>query len=333
MARRGCFASAGSRGLRHEEALVGYRLRSGQPVVHEVLRIANRQLELAIAGLNTADDAESRGVHATRRHVKKVRALIRLVRPALGRVRYRSVNRRLRVVNRRLAPVADGQAVLGTLARVAERYRDELPRDVSATIHKELVRRAAIAYEEAAVNNVREAAAAMLRRERDGVSDWQLGTTGFRAIAGGLERTVRDGRRAMAKAVTSARSEDYHTWRQRVKDLWLQTRLLQARCGNRLAAHERRLEELDGFLGECHNCAILCAAVRSESTLTRTDAARCLRLVRRYERSLRRAARELGATVYRDTPAQYVTRVERHWRSARQRRRRDRRGTSWRTAA
>jgi hypothetical protein len=137
----------------------------------------------------------------------------------------------------------------------------------------------------------------------------------------------------MAKAVANARSEDYHTWRQRVKDHWLQIRLLQERCGNRLAAYERRLEELDGFLGECHNCGILRDAVRSDSTLSRTDAARCIRIVRRYQRALRGAARQLGAKIYHETPTKYVARVRRLWRSARHARSVHKRGTSWTAAA
>jgi hypothetical protein len=312
---------------------VGYRLHSEQPIAHEVVRIANRQLELAIAGLNTVDDTErDNAVHATRRHVKKVRALIRLVRPALGH-RYRGVNRRLRAVNRLLAPIADGRAAVDTLARVAERSGHELPPEVVVAIRATLVRLESVANEEAALNDALDTAAALLRAERDGIAGWILHETGFGAVAPGLTGTIRAARRAMAKAVTRARNDDYHTWRQRVKDLWLQVRLLQGRCGDALALDERRLEELDGVLGECHNCGILCDVLTSDATLNRTDAARCLRLVRRYERELRRRARRLGTTVHEETPKQFIARVRWLWRSARHSRRPRRRGTSWRSAA
>lgn len=136
-----------------------------------------------------------------------------------------------------------------------------------------------------------------------------------------------------AARIAEHQRDDYHTWRQRVKDHWLQTRLLQGRCGDRRLANERRLEELDGVLGACHNCAILRDAVRSDSTPARADLARCLRLVRRYEHSLRRAARQLGAEVYHDTPTRYVKRVRRLWRSSGSGRRHHRRGLSWLSAA
>jgi hypothetical protein len=312
---------------------VGYRLEPGQPVTHEVRRIAARQLELAIAGLTATGTGEhDDSVHTARRHIKKVRALIRLVRPALGR-RYRVANRVLRVVSQLLGPIADGQATVDTLTRVAERRRSDLTADVAANIRTWLVRRQSIAYEDAALDDAFETAAGLLRAERDTVDHWHLRKSGFRAIAGGLERTARAGRRAMGRAKASSRSGDYHTWRQRVKDQWLQVRLLQARCGDGLALDERRLEALDGYLGECHNCAILREVLTTDSTLNRSDAARCLRAVRRYERELRRCARRLGKAIYHETPKDFVTRVRRLWRSMQRPRGTQQRGTPWRSAA
>ena len=312
---------------------MGYRLHPGRPVQDEVRRIADRQFAQAIDGLRKVGDPESdEVVHTARRHIKKVRALLRLVRPALGD-RYDSVNLRLRAVSRVLAPVADGHAIVETLTRLSERYPGKLPADTLNAIHARLLRREAAADEEAAMNDVLETAAALLRAERDAVSHWTLRETGFRAIAPGLERSARDGREAMARALSRFSSARYHKWRQRVKDQWLQVRLLQSRCGDgALALHERHLEELDGCLGEYHNCAILRDVLTSDSSLAREDAARCLRLVRRYERDLRTTARALGEQVHAETPRHFVKWVRRLWYAARRRSTRHR-GTSWRPAA
>lgn len=309
---------------------MGYRLHAEQAVAHEVHRVAARQLELAIQGLTAASHAGHDGsVHDARRHIKKVRALTRLVRPALGG-RYRDVNRRLRTVNRLLEPMADAHEAVATLTRVAQRDDDELSADVLQGIRAWLVRRESMAYENAALSDVFDTAAALLRAERDAVMGWRLSQTGFRAIAGGLERTARASRRALARAMTNSRSEDYHVWRQRAKDQWLHTRLLEGRCGDALALDERRLEALDGYLGECHNCAILSEILTTDSTLDRDHAARCLRALRGYERELRRCARRLGTAIYHETPKHYVRRVRRLWYSTRGT---QRRGTPWRSAA
>jgi hypothetical protein len=312
---------------------MGYRLHPGQPIKDEVRRIAVRQLEQAIAGLRTVGDTEGdEAVHTARRHIKKIRALTRLVRPALGK-RYGAVNERLRTVSRLLAPIADGQAVVDTLAHIAERYGDQLPAEVHSEIRATLLRRESMADEQAVLDHALDTAAALLRAERDGVSRWKLHETGFRAIAPGLERSVRAERDAMARALSGSRSAAYHTWRQRVKDQWLHMRLLDARCGGSLALDERRLEELDGCLGEYHNCAILRDVLTSDSSLPRDDAARCLRLLRRYERELRTKARTLGAQVHAETPRHFVKRVRRLWRAARRRPDQPERGTPWQPAA
>ena len=136
----------------------------------------------------------------------------------------------------------------------------------------------------------------------------------------------------MARALDHPRGAAYHEWRQRVKTQWLHVRLLQPRCGDALALDERRLEELDGCLGEYHDCAILREALISDSSVAREDAALCLTLIRRYERELRARARTLGGQVHGETPRQFVKRVRRLWRAAR--RRRPAEGdTSWRPAA
>jgi hypothetical protein len=185
---------------------VGYRLHPQQPVAHEVRRIAARQLELAIEGLTGTDlGNQDDSVHTARRHIKKVRALIRLVRPAMGR-RYRVANRVLRAVSQLLAPIADGQATVDTLTRVAERHRRDLPADVAAQVRAWLVRREAMAYEAAALSDVFETAAALLRAQHDAVEHWRLRPGGFRGVAGGLQRTARASRRAMARAKASSRS-------------------------------------------------------------------------------------------------------------------------------
>jgi hypothetical protein len=120
----------------------------------------------------------------------------------------------------------------------------------------------------------------------------------------------------MTLALAHPTVDHYHAWRRRVKDHWFQTRLLDGRCGGELVAIERGLEALDGCLGEYHNCALLQHALITEALLPREDTARTLRVVRRYERELRRQAEHLGAQMYSETPRAFVARVKRLWRSA-----------------
>jgi hypothetical protein len=91
------------------------------------------------------------------------------------------------------------------------------------------------------------------------------------------------------------------------------------------------------LLGEYHDCVLLETFLVAGTALPADDAFHVLRLVRRYQRSLRQKAQSEGAQIYNEAPRQFVKRVERAWRLAAERKRsRDRAAeerTSWAHAA
>jgi hypothetical protein len=70
----------------------------------------------------------------------------------------------------------------------------------------------------------------------------------------------------------------------------------------------------------------------TEALVSRLQAARCLRLLRRYQRELRHRALGMGASVLDQKPRRFVRRVKRMWSSAAARQR-GRLGTTWPRAA
>jgi len=312
---------------------MAYRLKTGQPVDREVRRIIDRQLRLAIRGLSTATDRTSDdAIHKDRRRLKKIRALIRLVQPALGRF-YRPTSRQLRTVSWMLSPIADSLAAVDTLARVGKRFRQELPRATLAAIRVALVQRDTAADRRAHTDHIRRRAIQILRSERRRVRRWRLKTSGSRAIMPGLAKSGRRARQALALAIDSPTIDHYHLWRRRVKDQWLQIRLIETRCGKALAADERQLEALDGCLGEYHNCVLLQSLFVANSFVPRQETAQCLRVLRRYQIELREQALMLGRTIYREPRRAFVRRVREHWRLAKRRDARRHTRTSWAHAA
>ena len=220
-------------------------------------RIADKQLQLAIDGMRRRGDRESdSAVNGARRHIQKVRALIRLVQPVLGRASRRA-DRQLRAVKRLLAPIANGEAMVDMVARLRHRHPEPLAPDTFVALRRGLVKRAAGIDRLAADDLVLERGIRILSAERGRVQEWRLRAHGFRAVAAGLERTVRAARRARARAIAHPTIGNYHTWRRRVKDHWLQVRLLEGAVRRRADGWQRGLEALDGCLGEHHNCALL----------------------------------------------------------------------------
>jgi len=293
---------------------VAFRLKQGASISAEVRRIVLRQLEVAISELHTVGDPQSdEAVHDARRRVKKIRAIIRLVRPVLDKDS-RAVDRDLSTVSRLLAPVADGQGVIETLDELARRYGKVLPKPALAHARARVVRNSQRADHRASARGIIDLARGTLRSERRRIKHWRVGAEGFRAIAPGLEDSYRRARLMMIAAWSRPKPSHFHSWRRYVKDHWFHVRLLEGRCGYHLVAYERRIEALDGILGEYHNVILLRDMLVADRSLSRDEVARCLRVAARYQRLLRRHAETLGVRVFTERPRRFVRRVRRLWR-------------------
>jgi hypothetical protein len=294
-----------------------FRLKPDRPVHAEVKRVIDKQLALALDEMQTLGDPRSDdAIHEARRHVKKARALLRLTQASLGDV-YRPANNRLRRANRLIAPIADGEAVVDTLVQIGRRYPNDVPRPVLTKLKEELLRREFSVDQQAAKHDVLTRAAVQVRAARKGIHRWRMTGSGFGVVAPGLRRTARRAHKAMARSLAAPTTEHFHTWRRRVKDLWLQVRLIEGLCGHGLTADKRRLDALDGCLGESHNCALLEDILATNTLMSRADTARCLRMIRRYQTSLRRTAARLGAVQFAETPRHFVERARHLWRTQR----------------
>ena len=298
---------------------MGYRFKLGRSVDSDVRRIADKQLQLAIDGMRRRGDRESdSAVNGARRHIQKVRALIRLVQPGLGRAS-RSADRQLWAVKRLLAPIANGEAMVDMVARLRQQHS----RTAGTSTRSWRCAEGLSSVQQESTGWLPttlcwSAAYEFSARSAGAFRSGGFAAHGFRAVAAGLERTVRAARRARARAIAHPTIGNYHTWRRRVKDHWLQVRLLEGRCGDELMAWQQGLEALDGCLGEHHNCVLLQQVLVSTVLLPRHESADILRLLRRYQRTLRRDAHNLAAQLYVETPRQVVRRVRRLWRIARE---------------
>ena len=295
---------------------MSYRFSANRPVEAEVRRIARRQLTRAESELSAGSPKfRQKRIRTARKRLKKVRALLRLVRPSLGKA-YRQENRVLRDVSHRLGVVSDSAAVIEAVERLGARYRDVIPSSLVDAFRRSVVRCTAAAPSMTSRPRALAPSAVRLHAERQHAARWVLHDRGFAAVAGGLERSYRDGRQAMREACARPTVHRLHTWRRRAKDEWLQMRLLDTRCRGQLRADARVLEALDGVLGEYHDVALLKGAVERESSLTRDQKAAILRAIARERRRLRRRAGVLAARIYDEKPKAFVQRVERLWSAA-----------------
>lgn len=283
---------------------MAYRLKSDRPVAAELKRVARKQLTRAAADL-TAAGARLRceRVHSARKRVKKVRAILRLAAPWVSKRTVRQTNARLRKVSGRLGWIADAGATVAAFDRLARAHSNTISRRTTSLLRRALQQRDSAIRREAGKKQISARCEHVLLREARRSKDWLPDTRNVTTLLPGLERSQRRGRQAMKNAWDHPDAARLHAWRRRVKDEWLQLRLLDGSSEKRLSTLRGQLESLDSVLGEYHDLALLRLALEDSETLTREQAAAVLRVIAQGRRRLRRRARLLGARIYGEVPA------------------------------
>jgi CHAD domain-containing protein len=270
-----------------------FRLKQGEPVPDGVRRIARGRIDHAIDALV---DASEEGVHDARKDMKKLRALLRLVRGEVGEKVFRREADTFRDAARELSGVRDADVMLATLADLEERYEADVG-PIRQALEAHRLRTTGGGRRLAA-----EAATAMLTEARGRVDDWPLERDGFEALADGLERTYRRGRRDWRAALEEPSSENLHEWRKRVKDLWYHCSILQETWKPVMTALADEAHALSDRLGDDHDQAVL-LDFGAESLEP---------LIARRRAELQEEAFAYGSRLYADKPKAFVRRIE-HW--------------------
>jgi CHAD domain-containing protein len=284
-----------------------YRLEEREPLSKAVGRIARGRIDHALDELRgKTDSTPEEAVHGARKDMKKLRTLLRLVRGELGEQTFARENACFRDAARELAGARDADVMLATL--------DSL--DLPSGLEWELRKVIQASREGDGAGDDREAASrdavAILKEGRKRVGDWPLEDDSFEALAGGLERTYKRGRRDFKAARAEPSVEALHEWRKRVKDLWYQQTLLCGLWPPVMTAVGEEAHELSDRLGDDHDLAVL-ADWFKEHTEADPDLQAA---IDRRRAELQQDAFALGARLYADKPSAYVRRLERLWDAA-----------------
>jgi hypothetical protein len=162
---------------------------------------------------------------------------------------------------------------------------------------------------------------AALERCADRSSRWGADARGWKPLVKGLERTYRQGRKAMEAAQSEASVENLHEWRKQSKYLWQEMKILRPlwpRLIGGLAAEAHRLTR---SLGESHDLAALAGKARANRRAfadARTLDALLATIDRRRSR-LRERAFVLGARIYEEKPKAFAKRIGEYratWKNA-----------------
>ena len=256
-----------------------FELAQGEPAGPGLKRIARAQLDAITAHLDRHDD---RSVHEARKAFKRLRALVRLTRDQLGDEIRRRENAAFRDAGRQLSGARDAQVLVETL--------DKLDPEAFAVLREALAADAAGDPDTASVR-------AAVDEARTRVDAWPLDEDSVTALAPGVARIQKRGRRAYRDAKKDPSAEHLHELRKRTKDLWHAAQILRA---DKLAKRAHKLADL---LGDDHDLATLReAADRHSEALTPDERERLEGLIADRSKRLQRKALRRASALYTVKP-------------------------------
>jgi CHAD domain-containing protein len=280
-----------------------YRLKLDEPLPDTIARVARGRIDHATDELRgETDSTAEEAVHEARKDMKKLRALLRLVREEVGESTFARENACFRDAARELAGTRDTDVMLETLRRL------ELPDGRGLELRKAIQAQRAADRDDDRSSAARDAQA-ILREARNRVDDWPLEHDSFDAVAGGLARTYRRGRRDFRVARDEPSTEALHEWRKRVKELWYHHTLLRDLWPPVMQAVGDEAHELADRLGDDHDLAVLAEWV-SRNTEGPDE---LFEAIRARRAALQAEALQLGSRLYAEKPSAFAGRLRRLW--------------------
>jgi CHAD domain-containing protein len=294
---------------------MAYQVRRRETVQAAVRRIAMAELRASINDVRSRQPDSHEAVHDFRKRCKKFRGLLRLVRPHLDH-HFQHENAFFRDISRELSFVRDAQALLEALDRLLNHYRAEIqPHDLNRIYAHLIDARDRVAGGEDLLIEKLEALVQPLEQAMDRASHWEISADGFDAIEGGLIKTYRRARRAMAQAYEYPSTLSFHEWRKRVKYHWHHSLLLRRICPKLLKPHRRLAELLGELLGQDHDYAVLRERLTDLQEGPELDQQKTIliSLIDRRQAELRAAMYPLGRYLQAEKPRQLAARWRVYW--------------------
>jgi CHAD domain-containing protein len=297
----------------------GFNLDPAAPMSETVRKVASAEVDAAYAGLASPPERH-KGVHDTRKCLKRLRSLLVLIRPGLPEPVFLDLTERLRTLARGLAPARDADALLDAIDKLAGASEDNHDaaaiRALRAWLHKR---------RHAAGRNLETSTASHAMRGlfalRPAMANLAVYPNTFEPVALGLRESYRSGRKAFAKAFATGRDEDFHEWRKTLQHHWRHMQLLTPCWPSELSARVESARSLSQVLGDDHDIALLRQLVSAPtmSFASPEDTAAFLKRCRSRHKALRREAEARGARLFAERSRPFAERIEAYWQAAAQR--------------
>ena len=288
---------------------MAYRFDRDFSTVQDAVRtIATEQVESAVEFAGQRRNAQE-AVHEYRKSCKKLRGLIRLVRPAFDD--YAAENAAFRDAGRDFSFLRDCGVLIETYDALLDAYSDQIERTQFAPIRRRLTLWQKELAQRHDIPDLLKEGGATMERARKRARHWRLNADGFDAVEGGLTKSYKQARRAMAEALRETTPESIHEWRKRVKDHWYHSRLLGPIWRRPMRAHCEVAERLGDMLGKHHDLEVFRQRLTDADFADKAALEVLSGLARQQQKALEEDAFSIAARLFAE-PASSLTR---RWRS------------------
>jgi CHAD domain-containing protein len=294
---------------------MAYRFKLHEPLPEGMRRIAREQLDMAEEKLAGNGDTPT-AIHDARRCLKRLRALLRLVRPALDEKTYRREAERMAATGRLLAGARDLHVMRQTVAKLESRF-GALPNGGAKRLNAALTTAAAFMHTDGAAAH--QDVLQRLKQTRKFFAGKALEDVTFGAVAEGMERCYRKGRKAFRTAYRKPADEAFHAWRKAVQQHWRHMQLVSRAWPEALSARAGEAKELSRLLGEDHDLAVLLAHASQavDVSLRAHDLDALSVQCSSLQAEIRGEAQAHGARLFAEPADDLRSRIEAYWSSAR----------------
>ncbi len=283
---------------------MAFRLDPSAPLPAEFRRSGLSQFDQTLGWLEKAHHDHAKGLHETRKSIKKLRALLRLLRGS-ERDFARRENARLRDAARLISGPRDATAMVETLDRMIAAHPDKVASASLDLVRKRLAARrdrigADLAVLEPAVTN----ATREVMTSRAAFSLAAFATLTPAMLASSVRHAVRAWKKAMRRAARRGRDDDFHDMRKAVKAHAAQLSLLETYWGGPRKRYSDRVDRLGELLGNFNDLTVLRDAIRAGDIDLGTDIdiAPLFALIAKDTAALRRKSLRLARNLYPKRP-------------------------------
>ena len=177
---------------------MAYNLRPDEAPSEGLKRIAQEQLEAAIASATDPRMNREDAVHDVRKRMKKLRAVLRMARDEIGKDVYERENACFRGIAKQLAELRETTVLVSTVAKLKSHFAEQLSADAFDTVLANLQGHRDEGHKEnLEQRNTLEEVVHELHQARERVKGWPLKAKDFSRMAKSIRRVYRGGRQGL----------------------------------------------------------------------------------------------------------------------------------------